>query len=193
MSAFPESLLHDPEPVLLPVLVITLIWFIRRGLRQHAPRPLLACGAVNLLFSVLITGVTTAHIVGVVARRILLHVSGRAAGEPDLTYLGIHYDFRLYGLILMGVVLLFQAVPWMAAAPALTGGSQKAWNRAIRSLAFIALVVIPLLPLQPVFSAAFLGFSAVCAIALWLTRRRFSAPALAARKPASALSAAALV
>ena len=173
MTAFLESLLHDPMPVLLPVLAITMIWFIRRTLSRRVPRVLMACGAINLLFSLLITGVGAAHIIGVLGRRILLKVSGQVPGEPELTYLGIHYDFRLYGLILMGVVILFQSVPWMGAAPGLARQSQRAWKRAIRSITWIAVTVVPLLPLQPVFAKAFLGFSAVCLFTLWVARKRF--------------------
>jgi hypothetical protein len=83
----------------------------------------------------------------------------------------VSYDFRLYSLLLLGVVGLVPAILGLHTLPGLARGGVPARGRATRICLVLLAVNIPLIPLQD-FAVAF-SISGVCVLAeLFLLRSR---------------------
>lgn len=62
---------------------------------------------------------------------------------------GYAYDFRLAGLLVVGMVLVFAAVLCLSAVRGLVRLERAAWGRALIGTLLLLLVLVPMSPLQP--------------------------------------------
>ena len=117
------------------------------GLRAVAAVVLLSAGAT--------AGLGGAHLVVVIGQLV-----GRA------------YDFRGYALVLLGVVLVVPALVCVLAAPGLVRGERRAWRAAMLGFAALAMVNVPLMPLQG-FAIALSAAAALGLLVLFGVRGRY--------------------
>ena len=141
--------------VLAAITLATILWvrwLWRRGVRG---RDLLASGWLGFLGLVLIVTLL-AHNVDIASRLIV----SRGHDGP-----AFGYNFRFYSLQLLGVVLIGCGVQLVRAAAGLGLGNPAARGSAMRTLALVLLVVVPLIPIQAFFA---IPLSVLGAVALLL-------------------------
>lgn len=155
-----ETLL-DPALLLLLAVVGGTIWFAV-ATRGGVSGTLRTVGAASFFCGALIGSLGSAH---------LLAVIGRAIFRRGPTF---EYDFRLYSLILLGVLLITGGVRSVAAAWKLTQGDARAWKTALATTAMLLAVNLPLVPIQG-FATGFSVFLGVNLLTLLATRRHFVA------------------
>ncbi len=71
-------------------------------------------------------------------------------GEPHVTLFGLPYDFRLYSLLLFGVLVAYYAVRGMMAANRMTKHARQGIRSAIRNDLAVVLVSVPAIPLSDI-------------------------------------------
>jgi hypothetical protein len=76
--------------------------------------------------------------------------------EPHVRIAGVPYDFRLYALVLFGVIGGWCGVAAARAAGRMARGESEAWRLVARAWILTPALVAPILPLQP-FAAPVLG------------------------------------
>jgi hypothetical protein len=149
-----------------------------RRLTRHARRPALAAAAVNLLCGLLISGFSSAHLIAVTLQRIDLKVPAWVSGEPHAMIAGVPYDFRIYSLILFGVVILAGGLTSIRASLGIARGDSNAGRRSSRAMLMVLAVVIPVMPMQdaaPILIVpSAVGLASVALSRFWL--RRLAAP-----------------
>jgi hypothetical protein len=149
---------------------------IRRRLRP-AEAGSLPAAAVNALCGTLIAAFSSAHLVAVIARRITLRIPAWTPGEPDATIAGVPYDFRIYSLVLFGVVILAGAVAALQASPGVARGEQNARRRASNAFWMILAAVVPVMPIQEAAPILIVpALTGLVAVALGKFPGRFTGP-----------------
>lgn len=151
------DILRQRELFYLYAVLLAACIFGRAAARRGAPPALAAVGAVNLFCSLIILGLSLAHLTAVIGTRLL----GRV---PFV------YDFRLYSLVLLGVLLTASAALCVTAARGVAHGDRSAFRRAMRSTLFLLALNLPLMPIQG-FAVAFSIFLGVNFATLAAARR----------------------
>ncbi|HEX8390726.1 MAG TPA: hypothetical protein VF665_00095 [Longimicrobium sp.] len=162
----------------LAALKLLAAFLFARALWRRGVRGARLAGSVWVfLFGIFLTVMLSMHALVIV----LLRVLNRPAGSA------VFYDFRLYSLVLMAVVLVAQGIRLVRAAPRLADGVHGAAREAVRATATVIVVAAPLIPLQffgvLLTAGSLLTLAAVAAAARTPSRSR--APA-ASRPVASA-------
>jgi hypothetical protein len=100
--------------------------------------------------------------------------------EPHVRLAGMPYDFRIYSLILFGVLGTWAAVRCVRAANSIAQGDSGAWSASAWSWSLMAALVAPILPLQP-FAFPILCMSAAGIVAALVSHRISAPPAVHSR------------
>jgi hypothetical protein len=111
-------------------------------------RGLTPAAAVNLFCGLVITCFSSAHLIAVTLRRIELRIPAWVSGEPHAAIAGVPYDFRIYSLLLFGVVILAGGLTAIRASAGIVRGDSDARRRASRAMLMVLAVVIPVMPMQ---------------------------------------------
>lgn len=108
-----------------------------------------AVGGGLLLFGSIVLGfLMTAHTIGAPLFRYLEPQQVPASAGRSITIGHWRYDFRLYSLILMGVVMLRYALTSLRAAAGVTRGDPLHRRQARTATAWLAALTAPLIPLS---------------------------------------------
>lgn len=145
--------------VLLGITVSTGYWvrLLRgRGLRG---RGLALSSAVAFLGLVLIVTMT-AHCLDVLAR---LAIGSGYDGRP------LGYNFRVYSLLLLGLVLIACGLRLLRLSLAIGAQTREMRGPALRALATVLILVVPLIPIQGFFA---IPLSALSGVLLLVVLRR---------------------
>ena len=114
----------------------------------------------SLLVGLLITFMGLGHLYGVVV---------------TATNKGYGYDFRLAGLLLVGIALVFGGALCLSAVHGLARGQRTPWGRALIGTLLLLLVLVPLIPMQPDMAPGLSLLAAVNLIVLIAARRGLEA------------------
>jgi len=163
-----------PDPALLVLFgaVFATIWFIAAARRRGASSPLIAVAAIGFLVGALIAALGATHsltVIGVALRR-----------SP------FEYDFRLYSLVMLGVLLVTGGLRCLALAWKLTQGDARAWRSSLEATTMLLVVNVPLMPIQG-FAVGFTVFLSVNLLGLLLVRRSLFVASQTAKTTAGAL------
>lgn len=147
------------DPVtLLPIAVLgATLWFVFAARRRRAPGPLIAAAAVGLFSGTMIAVLGATHTIAV--------IGGALRRAP------FQYDFRLYSLVLLGVLLMSGGARCLLPAWKLTRGDAAAWRAAVGATVMLLAVNLPLMPIQG-FAVGFSVFLGVNLVTLLLVRPR---------------------
>jgi hypothetical protein len=161
MTALVELLVYHPIPALLPLALLAVAGFVRRASRYSPSRSLTASGAASLVLALLAAALGCAKVAEALFR---------------LVWIGTRYDMGIYGLMLLGVLVLYHASEWARTAPELAVGSTDAKRRAFRSVLMIAAMTLPALPLRPLQTVELvaicgLGLAAVASVRPYRVQR----------------------
>jgi hypothetical protein len=121
---------------------------------------LAAAAAMTGLVGVLLTVMGFGHLYGVIVAA---------------TTRSYAYDFRLAGLLLVGMALVFAAALCLSAVRGLARGQRTAWDRALIGTLLLLLVLVPLIPMQPDMAPGLSILAAVNLILLVAARRGLGA------------------
>ncbi len=154
--------IFDPALLVLFATIGATIWFATTARRRGAGA-LAAVGAVTFFCGALIASLGLVH---------TLAVTGRALSRLGPAF---EYDFRLYSLIMLGVVLIAGGVRCLTTAWNVARGDPRAWKAALEATTMLLVVNVPLMPIQG-FAVGFSMFLMVTLLALIATRRRFVTP-----------------
>ena len=170
------NVIDDPCYAVILVLAVFTAIFLRTVVKRRVPLMLGFASALQFLTSLLATFLMVLHIVGVVAHRIVQKKGAWVQNEPHILFYGVPYDFRLYSLVLLGVVMAILSVQGMIAAYGmLHANRQCAFSEAIRSNALLLAITLPVMPLQPF--AVMVVIPALCSIAVVeVVRRTMATP-----------------
>ena len=138
------------------------VWLTVSAQRRLAPARFVTAGATTFLCGLLSTGFISIHLVSVIGRA----AEGKGFGGEA----AFAYDFRFYSLILLGVVVFVPAVICVMNARKLTTGDPDAWYRVLVASGMLALINLPLMPIQP--NAIGPAVTATAAFVAVLARRR---------------------
>jgi hypothetical protein len=156
---FIESVIHGNPPVILAVALTGTVLILRRAATARPSFRMMACGAVQAFLGIALAALMTAHILGTIVRRVRLKEQMWVRFEPHVSLAGIPYDFRLYSLVLFGVLGVWAGLHCTKAASRMARGDSGAWRAAALSWTLTAALVTPILPLQP-FAAPILAMCA---------------------------------
>jgi hypothetical protein len=120
--------------VAFAVLVLAALVLFARKSRARAAPSAIAAGLVTLASGLVTMGLSVAHLVVVV---------NVALGRSPLVY-----DFRLYSLLLLGIALTGLGLALALAAAGVTHGDPARTRLARNSALLLALINVPLAPLQ---------------------------------------------
>jgi hypothetical protein len=144
--------------VLLGITVSTGYWvrlLLRRGLRG---RGLALSSAVAFLGLVLIVTMT-AHCLDVLSRLAI------GTGYDGRAFV---YNFRVYSLLLLGVVLIACGLRLLRISLAIGAQTRPIWGPAVGALATVLILVAPLIPIQGFFAIPLSALSGVLLfLVLW--------------------------
>jgi hypothetical protein len=164
------NVFDDPCYLLITILAVFTALFLRRVVQERLPLPLGFAAALQFVTSLLVASLMILHTVAVIAYRITERKAAWATNEPHITYFGIPYDFRIYSLVLLGVLTSVLAGRGMAAANALIQGNRAAFAEGIRLNLLLLVVSIPAVPLQRVAVMVVVPAAAAIAV-LHVTRK----------------------
>jgi hypothetical protein len=102
----------------------------------------------------------------------LAHLQGVIANATTRNYA---YDFRLAGLLLVGIMIVYGGVLCLSAVRGLVRHQRRAWDRAMGGTLLLLLVCIPLIPVQRDMAGGGTIIGAVNLVALMFVRRRLEA------------------
>lgn len=137
--------------VLLAIVLATTVWVVRLWRRGVRGRRFAISGWLGLLGFVLVVALT-AHCVDILSRL----VAGSGHDGAVFTY-----NFRVYSLLLLGVLLIGAGVNLLRAALGLSRGMASARRSALRTLAVVVAIMLPLIPFQAFFAVPLGVLSAV--------------------------------
>jgi hypothetical protein len=165
-----EAFLHGSPEAILPLVAIGLGLLIPSAIRRRNCPGAIACGSVCAGIGMLLCGLMLSHTAGVIARRLRLKEAMWVRFEPHVTFSGIPYDFRIYSLILFGVLAMWSGVISTRAGIRAAHGDPSAWTPGMRASAAMICLVLPLVPLQN-FALQVVAMCIVNIIAAFLGRR----------------------
>ncbi len=155
----------DDKLVLLTIGVGTaaFAWFYgRRGVRGRR----LFTALWSSFYGLVLTVMMAAHCLEILYHTLAGHVS--FDGTPFV------YGWRVYSLLLFGVLLIWLGVGCLRAALGLSRGEAAARPAMLRLLALVLALVVPLIPIHPFFGYLMSGVSAVTLAVVVLTARERS-------------------
>lgn len=158
--------------VLLVILVGTCVGAIilwRSGARYLR----LLVGAWLVFYGLVLTAMMVAHSIDI--------LYSTYAGGLTMDGVPWAYDFRTYGLHLLGAVLIWQGVRSIRAAHVVGRGGSLFSKEAMQAASLTLLIVLPLIPIHAVFAMLLTGLSIVTVVVLVVGRVRSAVPA--ARDP----------
>jgi hypothetical protein len=170
------NVIDDPCYPLISVLAVFTAIFLRTVVKQRVPLMLGFASALQFVTSLLVTFLMGLHTLAVVAHRITQKKAAWVQNEPHVLFYGVPYDFRLYSLVLIGVVMTVLSVQGIIAAYGMVHtNKQRAFSEAMRSNALLLGIALPIMPLQGF--AVMVVIPALAAIAvLEVVRRTMTAP-----------------
>jgi hypothetical protein len=121
---------------------------------------LAAAAGMTVLVGLLITVMGLGHLYGVIVT-----ATGR----------GYAYDFRLAGLLLVGIALVFGGALCLSAVRGLARRQRNAWGRALIGTLLLLLVLVPVIPMQPDMAPGLSILVAVNLVILLAARRGLEA------------------
>jgi hypothetical protein len=132
------------------------------ALRRGGARGVMFAGAMAAgVYGIVLTVSMTAHIVDILSRWYI----GRGY---DGTSFG--YDFRLYSLVLLGVLLTALGVRLVRAALRMSRGEPAGRSGALVAAGLATIVVVPLIPIQRFFAVPFSVLGAIVLLILALVK-----------------------
>jgi hypothetical protein len=109
-------------------------------------------------YGMALVAMMTAHNVEILYRTISTRVG--------VTDTDSSYTFRVYSLLLLGMLLTGAGVVCLRAIPGVIRGSTKAREASARASVFVLAIVAPLIPIQMVFGILFTGLSVLSVMVL---------------------------
>ena len=151
------------------LVLVAIVLFARKHRARGLAPSAVAAGLVTLASGLITIGLSVAHLVVVVIVAI--------RRSP------LVYDFRLYSLILLGIALTGLGLVLVLAAAGVTQGDPARTRLARNSALLLALINVPLAPLQG-FAVLFAGLAGVTLAAVIIRSRSRSAAESAPFPPA---------
>lgn len=141
---------------------------LRAGLRRSAGSSLLLFAALTVAGSMMLH---SGEILYNAVNGIELGMYKRSPGAPQANIFGFRYDFRFYSLQLFGGVLIFWSARIALAAVRIARGSNTAHSAAWRNIAYVSLLVAPIVPMH-IFAVATTVIMVLGAAGLLIAGRR---------------------
>jgi hypothetical protein len=123
-----------------------------------------------MLIGALIACLMADHFLAVIVRRIQLKEEMWVRFEPHVRIGGVPWDFRIYSLLLLGVLTAWAGVSFVRSAVRLAHGDLSGWPLALRATLATVALVAPLTPLSS-FPVQVLAMAAICAGCSAMARR----------------------
>jgi hypothetical protein len=144
------ELLFCPDGLLVLAVLLAALVFGWLNRRRRASHKLLLAGSAALFCGALSTALVFTQVAVFVANRIVegTDVVAKIAWAKKIVILGIPYDMRLYGVMLLAAVVLVPAVQCIRSAGALAAGDKVRWKTVVRANLLLLAISVPLLPLQ---------------------------------------------
>jgi len=149
----------DPALLLLFAVIGATVWFVTTARRRRVSTARMAVGAIGFFSGALIGALGATHT--------LVVIGGAVLGQRA----PIEYTFRLYSLVMLGVLLVAGGLRSLASAWKLVQGDPRAWRSAVGATATLLAINVPLMPIQG-FAVGFSVFLTVNLLALLVTRNR---------------------
>ena len=137
--------------VLLAIALTTTVWVVRLWRRGVRGLRFAISAWLGFLGLVLIVALA-AHCLDILSRL----YAGASADGPVFTY-----NFRIYSLLLLGVMLIGAGINLLRAALGLSRGMASGRRSALRTLGLVVAIVLPLIPFQAFFAVPLGVLSAV--------------------------------
>jgi hypothetical protein len=114
-----------------------------------------------MLIGVVIACLMADHCLVVIVRRIQLKEEMWVRFEPHVRIGGAPWDFRLYSLLLLGVLTAWSGASLARSATLLMHGDLSGWTLTLRTALATGALIAPLIPLSS-FPIQVLAMNAVC-------------------------------
>ena len=121
---------------------------VHRGVRGRR----LAASILALFAGTAITLMLAAHNIEILYRL----AGGHVYTDPPL-----RYDFRVYSLLLMGVVLMVQGVRVLRSGVGISRGDAAARRMGVRALLIVLAMSLPIIPIHPFFGPIGSGLAVI--------------------------------
>jgi hypothetical protein len=161
LHALAEQVLHGAPSIILPPGLISAGWLVRKGVQRGARAWVIATTATQALVGALITCLMADHTLAVFVRRIQLKEEMWVRFEPHVRIAGIPWDFRLYALLLLGMLAAWSGIRFVQSAIRLANGDLDGWPSTLRTAAATTALVAPLIPLSS-FPIQVLAMTVIC-------------------------------
>jgi hypothetical protein len=153
--------LHGAPTVILPPGLLGTGWLVRSAVRRGIRGGLVAWTGAQALVGSVLACLMADHTLAVLVRRAQTKEEMWVRFEPHVRIAGVPYDFRLYGLLLLGVLTAWLGIGFVRSAWRLVSGDYSGWRLAVQTTAVTVAVAGPLIPLSE-FPIQVLMMSGIC-------------------------------
>ena len=160
------------DPFVLAFILLGTIVFTTHLWRRGARRLRFFVGAWLAFYGIVLTCMMVAHSIDILYKAYMGGV-----GRDGMPWV---YNFKMYGLHLLGGVLVWQGVKCLRAVQSISAGGHLYNQEALQATIVTLIVVIPLFPLQTFFTVLLTVLSMVSLLMLGVGRsqlqKRHEAP-----------------